>query len=227
MFQKIRRSLGDHKTSHAADNVLDCEQHICHACGQHISQPFENGDEFLARPYELYEPSNRDSWNSAGFSDSGYGSLSGSQKAESLLQLGGPCTQSTTFVRPSSRRSTYTTSIYSNEDDLECVSSLQDTAEPVHMQTPGYQHSFELPPRSSTKTSRSWKPKSRYARLNELPAASPGTPLVDCEMDIREDEAKSGKKKRVIQCLETLLPRPSSFQRRLIFSRMQYESRKR
>lgn len=231
MFQKIRRSLRDHRTSPAADNLLDCEQHICHACGQHMTRPFEDGDDFLARPYELYEanePRDRDSWNSSNFSDSGYGSFSSSQKAESLLQLGGPCTQSTIIVRPPSRRSTYTISTYSNEDDLEDLSPIQVPAESAQMQPTEYQHLFDLPARTSTRTSQSWKPKSRYARLNELPAASPGALRLNHNTNTwtREEETKSGKKKRTIQYLESLLSRPSSLGR-LNLRRTRNETQKR
>lgn len=221
---------------------LGFKPHICHACGQHMSQPSEgNGTEFLARPYyETYEhdPRDRTIRDSSGLSDSGYGSsFSDPQDAGSRgLQLGGGSDThlpSTTLpdTTSSGRSPTYTDSIYSSEVDLESKSPLDTPKEPERSrQTPELQHGSpqRLPPRAPT-TTRSrccLGPRSRYARLNELPAASPGTSPLDDGMEssivrYRDDEAG---KKRVLTGLRSLFPRVSSSSsfRRLDFCRVRH-----
>lgn len=227
MFKKIRRSLREHKTRPVADHSIETDEHICHACGQRLRQPGGNSDDFAARPYELYEPTGRDSWSpsESGFSDSGYGSFSSSRHFDSMLQLGG--TQSGTRVEPSARRSTYTTSIYSDDDHFEELPH-ETTAEPAHMNTPEYEHLFDVSSQPSKKTSQRWKPRSRYAKLNELPVASPGVfpyqydGFAASDASALQENNEPEKKRRTLRSLESLSLRPSQFGR-LASRRMRFE----
>ena len=226
MFKKIRRSLKDHKTRPDAGHSVETGDHVCHACGQSLRQPGGASDEFVARPYELYEPRDRSSWSGSGFSDSGYGSFSSSQNFESMFQLG--ATQPTTCVQPSARRSTYTTSIYSDDDHMEDLSLQETPAEPAHMDTLDYDHLFDVPPRSFSKSSERWKPRSRYARLNELPAASPETLALNYDAFAASDAAafqegtEPEKKRKTIRRIESLVLRPSQLGR-LASRRMRFQ----
>lgn len=213
MFQKIRRSLKDYKTR----PTVETEQHVCHACGQNLRQPAGHGDDSVSRSYELYEPRDSGSWDGSGLSDSGYGSFSSSKTFGSLLQADG--TPSDTFVQPPARRSTYTASIYSGEDDSEYQSQLDLAPETARARRPEYDHLLDMQPRSSSKSSGKWRHRSRYARLNELPAASPGTfqfqhdNISAFETGITQEETGPEKKRRTIHSLETLTLRPSSFKK--------------
>ncbi|KUI66710.1 hypothetical protein VM1G_11428 [Cytospora mali] len=220
MFQKIKRSLRDHSIRPATDNVLESERDTCHTCGQSLIHPVSNGDNFVAKPYELYEPRDRGSWNSSGFSDSGYGSFSSSKSSGSLLQLDGTYTRSETLFQPPTRRSTSISSAYSTDAGLEEPSTVEMTVKSAQRDTPGYQHSFHISPQSSNGTSQEWKPRSRYAILNELPATTSeklpynyDVPIVEAlDVGIHQDGIESGKEK-AMKRLQSLLLRSSSLKK--------------
>lgn len=215
MFTKIKSSLKLHKARRSTGD-LPIAEHVCHACGQTLIQSDDNIDTFAARPYELYEhrDRNRASWNSSGFSDSGYGSLSNSQDFSPLVQQG--VSQPEVPTQPFARRSTtHSPDTYSDDDEFDLSASAR-TTEPAGFETPEYMHGFNSPPPSLDSVPEKRKSASRYARLNELPVASPGTipsQHAALEAEIIQDESRSDRKRRTLQSLESLIVRPSSFGR--------------
>lgn len=167
MFRKFRRSVREDKAK-SQDNAVS--HHVCHECGQSLRHTIDASfvDTATARQYESHGPGKRDSWNDSSSSDSGYG---GSQHSDVQLDLSND--HSSTSIPLPTRRPTYNSSIYSEASTFEQPSRHQVVIGPSQAGPPTYDHLFELPPRSFSNYSDKWKPKSRYARLNELPAASP------------------------------------------------------
>lgn len=190
--------------------------HVCHECGQSLRDTADTSyaDQIAAGQYNPDRASKRDSWNGSSSSDSGYGGSSRHSELEAQLDLGDDHAAAPSIPLPR-RRPTYNSSIYSEASTFE-QSHVQEiiVEEPAHIGTPVYDHLFDLPPRTFTNYSEKWKPKSRYSRLNELPAASPTAmafpddALAVNSSDDAETEPSSPEKKR-----RSLVLRPSSLRR--------------
>lgn len=169
---------------------------VCHECGQSVRDTISSssyGDGAAAgSSYDPDRAGMRDSWNSSTSSDSGYGGSSGISSRHSNLEetqldgMGDDDHPGVTAPLPMPlrlplRRNTYDSSIYSETSayDQPARQEIIVEEEPAAAQVggggapPEYDHLFDLPPRTFTNYSDKWKPKSRYSRLNELPAASP------------------------------------------------------
>lgn len=141
----------------------------CHACGQRTPNQSTFDTFFSGR-------GDRRSLNGSPESDSGYGSFisSGSQSsagsqaedAQSMRSIPPPLG----ILSPPRRQATYSSSVYSS--DGPALDSLEPF--PILVEDYDKYHEFDLPPRTLSNYSSSVKPrKSRFAKLNEFPAASP------------------------------------------------------
>lgn len=208
MFKRFRRSIIAGNASSRNDAA---SHHVCHECGQSLKDTTDSyTDTVAAGRYTSSRADKRDSWNDSSSSDSGYGSSRHSE-LEAPLEL------SDTHPVPSFplplRRPTYNSSIYSETSTFDQAPRQQIIVEePAQVGPPVFDHLFELPPRTFTNYSDKWKPKSRYSRLNELPAASPrAMAFPDDALAVNSDaekEPSSPEKKRISMVL-----RPSSLRR--------------
>lgn len=214
MFKRFRRSM---RVGNAGSPDVGVPHPVCHECGQSVrdttTSPY--ADNITPRPYDSDRAGIRDSWNGStgSSSDSGYGS---SRHSELDAPLDFTVDQPAPTVPLPLRRPTYNSSIYSETSTYE-QTHLQEVIveEPSPIVGPPvYDHLFDLPPRTFTNYSEKWKPKSRYSRLNELPAASPrAMAFPDDVLDVDESTAEkeppsSPEKKRL-----SLVLRPSSLRR--------------
>lgn len=161
MLRKFRgKSLKLDKKKDSGDALKTPVPPYCHACGQRT--PNQSTFSGFSSPRN----EDRSSWNSFSRSDSGYGSSATSSSSSS--QRSGAGDSVVSIPAPPSRQGTYSSSIYSNDE------STHETVEtiPVIVEE-RYDYEFDLPPRTLSTYSEKFKPKSRYAKLNELPAASP------------------------------------------------------
>lgn len=213
MFKRFRRSIRD---SSAKSDENGAPHHVCHECGQSLRDTIDTIDTSYANnaaagQFNSNRASKRDSWNGSSSSDSGYGSSRHSE-LEAQLDL------SDDLPAPSiplpRRRPTYNSSIYSETSTFDQTHRQEIIVEePVHIGPPVYDHLFDLPPRTFTNYSEKWKPKSRYSRLNELPAASPRAmafpdDVLDVNSGAEEEQPVPTEKKRM-----SLVLRPSSLRR--------------
>jgi hypothetical protein len=220
MFKRFRRSM---RISGAGSRDLEVPQPVCHECGQNArdtnntSAEQYDSDRYDSDRYDFDRAVIRDSWNSSSTSDSGYGGSTRHLEIEAHLDLGGDDHHpAPTIILPlPRRRPTYTSSIYSESSSYEPSPQETIVEEPAHHVAcgpPVYDHLFDLPPRTFTNYSEKWKPKSRYSRLNELPAASPTAMAFPDdaleEESSAEKEPSSPEKKRM-----SLVLRPSSLRR--------------
>ncbi|KAK7730591.1 hypothetical protein SLS53_008981 [Cytospora paraplurivora] len=223
MFTKFKSSLKVHKTRHSTGSFTITE-HVCHACGQTVAQSNDNTEDFAARPYEVYEKRERRSWRSSGFSDSGYGSFNSSQDFDPLIRLGAT-QQPEPHTQEFPRHPTHTPGNYLDDDELEDLSASERVTDPAGFETPEYMYEFSSSPPSFNRESETGKSQSRYARLNELPVASPGTlpsQHAALEAEIGQDEIRCHRKRSTLQSLESLLVGPSSLGR-LVSRRMRID----
>lgn len=208
------------RISVAGSPELEVPHHICHECGQSVRDTISSShaDNLTAERYDLDRAGMRDSWNSSSSSDSGYGGSSRHSELEAHLDFSDDHPAPT--IPLPRRRATYNSSIYSESSTYEHTPRQQIIVqEPAQVGPPVYDHLFDLPPRTYTNYSDTWKPKSRYSRLNELPAASPTAmafpdDALAVESGAEEKEPSSPEKKRM-----SLVIRPSSL-RRLTSRRM-------
>ncbi|KAI3393991.1 hypothetical protein diail_3352 [Diaporthe ilicicola] len=208
MFRKFRKSVREDK---ASPQNTQGSHHVCHECGHSLTDTIDTSyaDQVIARRYESNRARKRDSWNGSSSSDSGYGSSS-SRHSDIRLELSDDHSSTTTPLPV--RRPTYNSSIYSEASTFEQSSLHQVMVDPPQVGAPTYDHLFDLPPRTFTNYSEKWKPKSRYARLNELPAASPRAlafpdDVMDLHTDVEPVPAPTEKKRM------SLSLRPSSLRR--------------
>lgn len=172
MLRKFRgKSLRVEKTTATADALATPVGTIgpyCHTCGQKTPNQSTFGGSFSS------SNKNRASWNSFSASDSGYESFASGGSQTSGSQAGdGHSVVSIPSVTPPRRQNTYTSSVYSNDDDEDLEDEI-GTVEPFPIIIEeANKFDFDLPPRTLSNYSDKWKPKSRYAKLNELPVASP------------------------------------------------------
>lgn len=168
----------------------------CHTCGQKTpSQSTFGGSVSSAN-------GKRASWNSFPASDSGYESFaSGGSQTSGSLAGDGHSVVSVSSMAPPRRQNTCSSSVYSNDDDEDLEEEV-GTVEPFPIIIEeAKNYAFELPPRTLSTYSDKWKPKSRYAKLNDLPAASPRSLyfediLYDLDAGIERDEKPESKRKR-------------------------------
>ncbi|KAG6354174.1 hypothetical protein INS49_004778 [Diaporthe citri] len=214
MFKRFRRSIRE-GSARSGDNGVPHHVHVCHECGQSLKDTIDTIDTSYANnvtagQYNSNRASKRDSWNGSSSSDSGYGSSRHSE-LEAQLDLGDDHPAGSLPLPL--RRPTYNSSIYSETSTLDQPTRQEVIVEePAQVGPPVYDHLFDLPPRTFTNYSDKWKPKSRYSRLNELPAASPrAMAFPDDVMDVNsgaEEQPISTEKKR-----RSLVLRPSSLRR--------------
>ena len=207
MFKRLRRSMREGNASSRNDGV---SHHVCHECGQSLRDTIDTyEDKITAGRFNSDRANKRDSWNGSSDSDSGYGSSRHSE-LEAQLDLGHDAPAPSLSLPL--RRPTYNSSIYSETSTFEQTPRQQIIVEQAQVDAPVYDHHFELPPRTFTNYSDKWKPKSRYSRLNELPAASPrAMAFPDDALAVNsgaEKESDSSEKKRL-----SLVLRPSSLRR--------------
>lgn len=215
MFKRFRRSIREGSARSAEGNGAPHHVHVCHECGQSLRDTIDTIDTSYANnvtagQYSSNRASKRDSWNGSSSSDSGYGS---SRHSELEAQLDLSDDLPAPSVPLPLRRPTYNSSIYSETSTFDQPTRQEIIVEePAHVDPPVYDHLFDLPPRTFTNYSDKWKPKSRYSRLNELPAASPrAMAFPDDVMDVNsgaEEQPISTEKKRL-----SLVLRPSSLRR--------------
>lgn len=198
--------------SGAGSRDLEVPHHVCHECGQSVRDTINSpyADNVTAVRYDSDRAGMRESWNSSSSSDSGYGS---SRHSELETQLDFSHDHPAPTMPLPLRRPTYNSSIYSETSTYEHTPRQQIIVEePAQVGPPVYDHLFDLPPRTYTNYSDKWKPKSRYSRLNELPAASPrAMAFPDDALAVEsgaEKEPSSPEKKRM-----SLVLRPSSLRR--------------
>lgn len=218
MFKRFRRSIRE-GSAKSADSVVS--HHVCHECGQSLKDTTDtssasSASQVTPRPYSSIRVVKRDSWNgsSSSGSDSGYGSSRHSEleaRLDLCDDLPDPAIQLP--LELPLRRPTYNSSIYSEASTFDPTPRQEVIVEePAHIGPPVYDHLFDLPPRTFTNYSEKWKPKSRYSRLNELPAASPrAMAFPDDALAVNSDaekEPSSPEKKR-----RSLVLRPSSLRR--------------
>lgn len=213
MFKRFRRSIRQ-GSPRSEDNGAPHHVHVCHECGQSLRDTIDTIDtsyanDVAAGRYSSNRPSKRDSWNGSSSSDSGYGSSRHSE-LEAQLDL---CDDlpAPSFPLPR-RRPTYNSSIYSDASTFDQQDIIVE--EPAQVGPPVHDHLFDLPPRTYTNYSDKWKPKSRYSRLNELPAASPkAMAFPDDVLDVNigaEEPPVSTEKKRMSLVLRPSLRRLTS-----------------
>ncbi|KAJ0120427.1 hypothetical protein J7T55_015154 [Diaporthe amygdali] len=209
MFRKFRKSTRGGKATLPEGGS---SHHVCHECGQSLKSTINSppADQVAATPYKSTYPESRGSSDISSSSDSGYGSMGSSRHSEARLDFSD--NHSTTSIPLPTRRPTYNSSIYSDASTFDRPARHQRMVEPSQVATPTYDHLFDLPPRTFTNYSEKWKPKSRYARLNELPAASPRAfafpdDVLVPNTDVESDRTSTEKKRR------SLILRPSSFRR--------------
>lgn len=201
------------RIGNAGSRGNEVPHHVCHECGQSLRDTIDTSypDPVTAGGYNSNRASKRDSWNGSSSSDSGYGSSRHSE-LEAQLDLGDE------YPAPPLplplRRPTYNSSIYSETSTFEQTPRQEIIVEePAQIGAPVYDHLFDLPPRTFTNYSDKWKPpKSRYSRLNELPAASPRAmafpeDALEVNNDAEKEPSSSEKKRR------SLVIRPSSLRR--------------
>lgn len=213
MFKRFRRSV---RLGNASSSGNGVPHHVCHECGQSLGNTIDTIDtsyanQITAGGYSSGRATKRDSWNGSSSSDSGYGS---SRHSELEAQLDSSDEYPPPPIPLPLRRPTYNSSIYSETSTFEQTTRQEIIVEePAQIGTPEYDHLFDLPPRTFTNYSDKWKPnKSRYSRLNELPAASPrAMAFPEDVMAVTPDaekEPNSTEKKR-----RSLVLRPGSLRR--------------
>lgn len=210
MFRRVRKSL---RIGVAGFRDREVPHHACQEYGQGARDTINSSyaDDVAAGRYDSDRAGMRDSWNSSTSSDSGYGSSRHSGlEAQPSLSDDHPALDHPALTMPLPlRRPTYNSSIYS-ETSIYDRTPRQEIMieEPAQVGPPVYDHLFDLPPRTFTNYSDKWKPKSRYSRLNELPAASPtAMAFPDDVLAVdggAEKEPDSSEKKRM-----SLVIRPS------------------
>lgn len=179
LLKKFRSSLRLDKRKSSATLEVEPEQAYCSNCGQRTP----NRSTFGAISSRSYS-ADRSSWNGSAASDSGYGSaLSSSSSQASSPPAPARDAHAVDFMPPPSRRTTYSSSVYSNEenpfDTLDHIPMTVEECDEEMFDLPAvavaeyHEDHFGLPPRTLSSYSSDWTAKSRYARLNELPAASP------------------------------------------------------
>lgn len=179
MLKRFRRSLKLEKNKDTSTNFSVPESPFCHSCGQMTPQASTFDGEMTPQgntfsiPYTSFSSTGEDElsyWKSSQRSDSGYGSFSnGSQTSESQAEEDNN-SSIFSFSAPT-RQSTYSSSIYSNDNDESSPTEPFPTL-PVIVQEPEYD-TLNLPLRKLSDSSEKAKPRSKYARLNDLPVASP------------------------------------------------------
>lgn len=212
MFKRFRRSV---RIGNAGSRADSAPQHTCHECGQSLRDTIDTSyaDPVSAGQFNPNRASKRDSWNGSSSSDSGYGSSPRSRHSELEAQLDLSDEYPAPPLPLPLRRPTYNSSIYSETSTFEQTPRQEIIVEePAHIGAPVYDHLFDLPPRTFTNYSDKWKPKSRYSRLNELPAASPrAMAFPEDALAVNSDaekEPSSTEKKRM-----SLVLRPKSLRR--------------
>lgn len=167
MMRKFRKSLRvdkDKSEKSKSDTSSYLEPGYCHACGQRTPNQSTFGS--------ISSRSNdRMSWAGLSVSDSGYESIDGGKSQVSESPIDGDHSMMFT-MKPPTRQQTYSSSVYSSD-----IPALE-TVEPFPMMEDLVEENdddlFDLAPQSPNNYSRHLSPpKSRFARLNDLPAASP------------------------------------------------------
>lgn len=207
------------------DALATPTQPYCHACGQ--KTPSRSTFGTISYSSTNSSHGDRSSWNSSSSSssasDSGYDSFasstnsssssfqqrsrSGSQAGDSVVSIPSiPSIPSYPAPAPPIRRGTYSSSVYSADE-----SGGGDTVEPFpviveeHYQEQercDYDYEFDLPSRTLSTYSDKFKPpRSRYARLNDLPVESPRSSLFPDDVyhldaGIEREEGKEGGSRR-------------------------------
>ncbi|POS71829.1 hypothetical protein DHEL01_v209775 [Diaporthe helianthi] len=202
MFKRFRRSF---RISSAGSRSLAVPAPVCHEYGHSARNTVSSSYAGSATtgPYDSDHAGMRNPWNSSTSSDSGYGGGSRLSELDAHMQqldlsddrpaLDHPAL--TILLPLPLRRPTYNSSIYSETSTYEQPTRQEIIVEePAHADgLPVYDDDdFDLPPRTFTNYSDQWKPKSRYSRLNELPAASP-TAMAFPRDDMDEVESSAEK----------------------------------
>lgn len=200
---------------------------VCHECGQSVRDTISSShtDSATTGQFDSDHAGMRNSWNSSTSSDSGYGGSGVSSRhseLEAQLDLSDdhPALDHPGLTAPLPlplplRRPTYNSSIYSETSTYEQTTRQEIIIEePAQVDPPVYDHLFDLPPRTFTNYSEKWKPKSRYSRLNELPAASPtAMAFPDDVMDVNDGAEKEPSSPEKNSKRRSLVIRPASLKR--------------
>lgn len=164
-MRKFRKSLRVDKEKTKSDTSSYLEPAFCHACGQRTPNRSTFGSISSSS-------GDRMSWAGLSASDSGYESIDGGGKSQASESPIDGDHYAMFTMKPPTRQQTYSSSVYSSD-----IPALE-TVEPFPMMEELVEENdddlFDLPPQSPNNFSRHLSPpKSRFARLNELPAASP------------------------------------------------------
>lgn len=162
IFKKFRRSLRMEKNKGAESNSAEHNAPFCQSCGQRTPQrstfsSFSSsgtGDE--RPPWTVYQRS-----------ESGHESFTTGSSSPTLASHSGDAFSMLSIVPPI-RQATYSSSVYSPDND-----TAPELFPPLPVMLEDDHDAFNLPPRTLTNYSENFKPKSRYARLNDLPVVSP------------------------------------------------------
>ncbi|KAG8156815.1 hypothetical protein KVR01_013420 [Diaporthe batatas] len=225
MFKRFRRSI---RIGRPGSRNLEVPAPVCHECGQSVRDTISSSsaDGATTGQYDSDRAGMRDSWHTSTSSDSGYGGSGSSRHSELDAQLNSsddhPALDHPGLTMPLPlplplRRPTYDSSIYSETSAYDQPAEQEIIVhEPADAGPPVYDHLFDLPPRTFTNYSEKWKPKSRYSRLNELPAASPtAMAFPDDVMDVEsaaEKEPSSPPAEKNLKRRSMVL-RPASLKR--------------
>ncbi|KAJ4394476.1 hypothetical protein N0V93_003694 [Gnomoniopsis smithogilvyi] len=187
MMRKFKKGLRADKEKSKTEASTGLEPGYCHACGQRTPNRSTFGS-FSSRSGD------RGSWAGFSTSDSGYESLDGgkSQISDSPLDEN----VSIISFKPPTRQQTYSSSVYSS--DIPTLETLEPFPMMEELVEENDDDLFELPPQSPNNYSRHLSPpKSRFARLNDLPAASPRALMfpddvfdMDAGIEIEEPKGK-------------------------------------
>lgn len=192
MMRKFRKSLRVEKEKdNKSEAIPGLDAPYCHACGQRTPNRSTFGS-FSSRSGDRF------SWAGFSTSDSGYESLDGakSQHSESPIDED----HSMFTMKPPTRQQTYSSSVYSS--DIPTLEILEPFPMMEEVREEDDDDLFEISPQSPNNYSRHLSaPKSRFARLNELPAASPRAlmfpdDVFDMDAGIEMEEPKEKSKHR-------------------------------
>lgn len=168
IFKKFRRSTRVEKNKDANLSLAEPEAPFCHSCGQRTPQHSTFGS-FSSRGTGDDFPSWKGGYQR---SDSGYESLSATSTSSTSPTSAARTTgdvHSILSIKPPARQATYSSSVYSHDD----YDTATEAFPPLPTMVEDDHDMFDLPPRTLSNYSDKFKPKSRYAKLNDLPAASP------------------------------------------------------
>lgn len=176
----------------------------CHSCGQRTPSHSTFGSSSSSSSFSSASNGDRSSWNSSYRRRSGGGSRCDGLASSSSSQASGSRAGDSvvSIPAPPSRRGTYSSSIYSHDGSAHDDDDDDDAVDPFPVIVEEcYEYEFGLPPRTLSNYSAKLKPRSRYAKLNELPAASPRSllfpeDLYDLDAGIERGESKEASKRK-------------------------------